>query len=102
MIFSGENYQKNKCFKAMEWILSLTRIVNLVKVLLDTRLKRLYPAPMGKLFASGIKFIQILKSKTENLFVAFGAIGEGFHNYHHTFPQDYSTSEFGCKTHTDN
>ena len=33
----------------------------------------------------------------ENLFVAFGAIGEGFHNYHHTFPQDYSTSEFGWK-----
>lgn len=23
--------------------------------------------------------------------------GEGFHNYHHTFPFDYSTSEFGCK-----
>lgn len=21
--------------------------------------------------------------------------GEGFHNYHHTFPHDYSTSEFG-------
>ena len=33
----------------------------------------------------------------ENLYVAFGAIGEGFHNYHHTFPQDYSTSEFGWK-----
>lgn len=23
--------------------------------------------------------------------------GEGFHNYHHTFPYDYATSEFGCK-----
>lgn len=23
--------------------------------------------------------------------------GEGFHNYHHTFPFDYATSEFGCK-----
>ncbi|XP_013860480.1 stearoyl-CoA desaturase b [Austrofundulus limnaeus] len=33
----------------------------------------------------------------ENLFVALGAIGEGFHNYHHTFPFDYATSEFGCK-----
>ncbi|OCT71884.1 acyl-CoA desaturase [Xenopus laevis] len=33
----------------------------------------------------------------ENPFVAIGAIGEGFHNYHHTFPYDYSTSEFGIK-----
>ncbi|XP_034993679.1 stearoyl-CoA desaturase isoform X2 [Zootoca vivipara] len=31
----------------------------------------------------------------ENHFVVFGALGEGFHNYHHTFPYDYSTSEFG-------
>ena len=23
------------------------------------------------------------------------AMGEGFHNYHHTFPYDYSTSEWG-------
>lgn len=23
--------------------------------------------------------------------------GEGFHNYHHTFPFDYSTSEFGLR-----
>lgn len=33
----------------------------------------------------------------ENQFVSVCAIGEGFHNYHHTFPQDYSTSEFGWK-----
>ncbi|XP_060795084.1 acyl-CoA desaturase 1-like isoform X2 [Neoarius graeffei] len=33
----------------------------------------------------------------ENNFVAFSAIGEGFHNYHHTFPYDYSTSEFRYK-----
>lgn len=33
----------------------------------------------------------------ENPLVAFSAIGEGFHNYHHTFPFDYSTSEFGYK-----
>ncbi|XP_037611155.1 acyl-CoA desaturase [Sebastes umbrosus] len=33
----------------------------------------------------------------ENKFVTFSAIGEGFHNYHHTFPFDYATSEFGCK-----
>lgn len=25
------------------------------------------------------------------------SLGEGFHNYHHTFPFDYATSEFGCK-----
>ncbi|KAM9379892.1 stearoyl-CoA desaturase [Phaethornis superciliosus] len=31
----------------------------------------------------------------ENPLVSLGAIGEGFHNYHHTFPYDYSTSEFG-------
>uniref|UniRef100_A0A8C0GKK0 stearoyl-CoA 9-desaturase n=1 Tax=Chelonoidis abingdonii TaxID=106734 RepID=A0A8C0GKK0_CHEAB len=31
----------------------------------------------------------------ENRLVPFGALGEGFHNYHHTFPYDYSTSEFG-------
>lgn len=31
----------------------------------------------------------------ENSGVAFGAVGEGFHNYHHTFPQDYGTSEYG-------
>ena len=25
----------------------------------------------------------------------FELTGEGFHNYHHTFPFDYATSEFG-------
>ncbi|XP_029454817.1 stearoyl-CoA desaturase 5 [Rhinatrema bivittatum] len=33
----------------------------------------------------------------ENTFVTLGAIGEGFHNFHHTFPFDYSASEFGLK-----
>ncbi|XP_077086949.1 acyl-CoA desaturase [Siphateles boraxobius] len=33
----------------------------------------------------------------ENRFVTFSAIGEGFHNYHHTFPFDYATSEYGWK-----
>ena len=33
----------------------------------------------------------------ENLFVSWGAIGEGFHNYHHTFPMDYAASEYGAK-----
>lgn len=31
----------------------------------------------------------------ENLLVAILALGEGFHNYHHTFPYDYATSEWG-------
>ena len=34
---------------------------------------------------------------SENAAVCFIAIGEGFHNYHHTFPYDYSTSEWGPK-----
>ncbi|XP_063348276.1 stearoyl-CoA desaturase b [Pelmatolapia mariae] len=33
----------------------------------------------------------------ENKFVSFSAIGEGFHNYHHTFPYDYAASEFGSR-----
>jgi len=33
----------------------------------------------------------------ENMSVVVGAIGEGFHNYHHTFPWDYSTSELGWR-----
>lgn len=31
----------------------------------------------------------------ENVFVSFVAMGEGWHNYHHTFPWDYRTSEIG-------
>ncbi|KAI1291837.1 Acyl-CoA desaturase [Halotydeus destructor] len=34
---------------------------------------------------------------SENLAVVFGAVGEGFHNYHHTFPWDYAASEYGMK-----
>jgi len=34
---------------------------------------------------------------SENIWVTLWAIGEGFHNYHHTFPWDYSTSEYGWK-----
>ena len=32
---------------------------------------------------------------SDNRFVCFAAIGEGWHNYHHTFPYDYATSEYG-------
>jgi stearoyl-CoA desaturase (delta-9 desaturase) len=31
----------------------------------------------------------------ENLFVSLCAMGEGWHNYHHAYPYDYSTSEYG-------
>lgn len=31
----------------------------------------------------------------ENVIVSFLAMGEGYHNYHHTFPWDYRTSELG-------
>ena len=30
----------------------------------------------------------------ENPLVIYASFGEGYHNYHHTFPWDYSTSEF--------
>ena len=33
---------------------------------------------------------------TENMAVSVLTMGEGYHNYHHTFPYDYSTSEWGC------
>lgn len=32
-----------------------------------------------------------------SLLVILSAAGEGFHNYHHVFPHDYSTSEFGIR-----
>ncbi|XP_047530156.1 acyl-CoA Delta-9 desaturase-like [Vanessa tameamea] len=32
---------------------------------------------------------------SENISVAVFALGEGFHNYHHTFPWDYKTAELG-------
>ena len=37
-------------------------------------------------------------SKTaDNTFVCFAACGEGYHNYHHAFPYDYATGEWGPK-----
>ncbi len=32
---------------------------------------------------------------SENLFTSVVAVGEGYHNYHHQFPSDYSASEHG-------
>jgi stearoyl-CoA desaturase (delta-9 desaturase) len=36
-------------------------------------------------------------SPVESLWTTVTAIGEGGHNYHHTFPQDYRTSEYSLK-----
>ena len=38
-----------------------------------------------------------LAEKIISIFVCLLLAGEGFHNYHHTFPYDYATSEFGYK-----
>lgn len=35
-------------------------------------------------------------SPVESLPVAIGALGEGWHNYHHVFPWDYKTGELGA------
>lgn len=34
-------------------------------------------------------------SPTDNIRVALGAFGEGWHNYHHVFPWDYKAAELG-------
>eukprot|EP00090_Calanus_glacialis_P013527 TRINITY_DN22200_c0_g1_i1.p1 TRINITY_DN22200_c0_g1~~TRINITY_DN22200_c0_g1_i1.p1 ORF type:complete len:341 (+),score=53.65 TRINITY_DN22200_c0_g1_i1:43-1023(+) len=37
---------------------------------------------------------------SENMLVTFLALGEGFHNFHHTWPYDYRASEWGLKYNT--
>jgi len=32
----------------------------------------------------------------QNFWVATWALGEGWHNWHHKYPYDYATSEYGC------
>jgi stearoyl-CoA desaturase (delta-9 desaturase) len=34
-------------------------------------------------------------ASVENSFISFGAIGEGYHNYHHVYPYDYGAGEVG-------
>ncbi|XP_068760987.1 acyl-CoA desaturase-like [Montipora capricornis] len=34
---------------------------------------------------------------TQNFIVVLAAGGEGYHNFHHTFPQDYANSELGLR-----
>lgn len=45
----------------------------------------------------GSKPYDLTINPRENALVVLGAVGEGFHNYHHTFPYDYATSEYGIK-----
>ena len=33
---------------------------------------------------------------SESLIANISTIGEGYHNFHHTFPQDYAASEMGA------
>lgn len=40
-------------------------------------------------------FVYRYINPAENLGVAIGAMGEGWHNYHHVFPWDYKTAELG-------
>ena len=40
----------------------------------------------------------VLSYPTENPFVSFFAIGEGWHNWHHKYPFDYAASEFGVSS----
>ena len=45
----------------------------------------------------GAKHYDKTINPADNRFVSVAAMGEGWHNYHHTFPYDYSTSEWGPK-----
>lgn len=47
-----------------------------------------------KNYCSFFRFI----NPAENIGVAIAALGEGWHNYHHTFPWDYKTAELGNYT----
>ncbi|XP_063243802.1 acyl-CoA Delta-9 desaturase-like [Bacillus rossius redtenbacheri] len=43
----------------------------------------------------GSKPYDVNINPAENLSVALGALGEGWHNYHHVFPWDYRAAELG-------
>ena len=46
---------------------------------------------------SGHQFYDKSLQPRENKMVTYLSMGEGYHNYHHTFPWDYSASEHGWK-----
>ena len=35
-------------------------------------------------------------SPSENAIAILATVGEGYHNYHHAFPQDYAAAELGA------
>ena len=45
----------------------------------------------------GYKPYDVKIEPSENQFVIVSSLGEGYHNYHHTFPWDYSASEWGWR-----
>ncbi|KAF7495314.1 Acyl-CoA desaturase [Sarcoptes scabiei] len=45
----------------------------------------------------GYQFFDRTLRPRENYMVTYLSLGEGYHNYHHTFPWDYSASEHGWK-----
>lgn len=45
------------------------------------------------IYRFGYRPYDISISPTESVWTTVTAFGEGGHNYHHTFPQDYRTSE---------
>lgn len=46
---------------------------------------------------SGFRFYERSIQPVENHLVTYLTLGEGYHNYHHTFPWDYSASEHGWR-----
>lgn len=46
-------------------------------------------------FYGSAPYDEMIRPK-ENAFVTIFAVGEGWHNWHHKFPQDYATSEHGA------
>jgi len=44
----------------------------------------------------GMRPYDVSINPAENFFVALFALGEGWHNWHHSYPYDYATSEYGA------
>ncbi|KAL3279052.1 hypothetical protein HHI36_016567 [Cryptolaemus montrouzieri] len=79
MYFWGESFTNAYCLNILRYCITLnaTWLVNSAAHMIGWR-------PYDKNI-----------SPSENKFVSLFALGEGFHNYHHTFPWDYKTAELG-------
>lgn len=77
MLCWGEQFAVSFQFRMLAWIVSLhsTWLVNSAAHLW------------------GSKPYDSRMNPSENKFVSWAAVGEGFHNYHHAFPWDYKTAE---------